>query len=480
MFVLARLVKAKSYLSKDLGRLTEGQCVIVPTWAQSALPPFFEFSPTEEIRDWPLRFEGGLGDKIYAIPALYDYQGRIGVGQRDRPLFRVVESRVRHVGRNDLNVLGGLGHENAGELVDQIAKRLAVEPKMKLPLLQTIPSEKQTVLSRPPYVVVVPHASTKDRSFPKLVELRKEIKDREVEVLGTAGWHNAALIERADCVISVNTSAIPMAGALQVPIVAVGVRKRVGYFLEAIEVGKSVEEALAGYEEMMRRPRITCWCGETDGRRSVKENIHIIECKECSTERQDVKVSKVGLDRYYEETYQDWRKVLDHERKYTQRKDHDREIAKMRMRQWESILKEVPENAAWLDVGSGSGALVDILRAKGYQAVGIEPAEEFENGYPHTTWETSGQYDVISYVDVLEHTIAHVEIKRALPHLKAKGKMVIEIPIASEEPKHYRRLQHLYFFTEETMAACASAHGLRVARKGKPRKGRVWMQLERK
>lgn len=92
-----------------------------------------------------------------------------------------------------------------------------------------------------------------------------------------------------------------------------------------------------------------------------------------------------------------------------------------------------------LDIGAGSGILVEEALKYGFQAQGIEPsawlcAKAKENGLPITQGyfpdsSINLKFDIISMVDVLEHVIDPVSvIKNAYAALKAEGIILITTP----------------------------------------------------
>jgi 2-polyprenyl-3-methyl-5-hydroxy-6-metoxy-1,4-benzoquinol methylase len=150
----------------------------------------------------------------------------------------------------------------------------------------------------------------------------------------------------------------------------------------------------------------------------------------------------------------------------------------MRLHQW----GELP-GKTWLDVGCGNGALVSILGQKGWDAVGmdIDPMPALAQGIlPIESWDQAGAYDVISYVDCLEHSFVYDELPEAARHLNEDGVIVVEFPVAQEEERHYRRLQHLWFFDEETFAKMVDHYGFEVRRMVKPLSGKRSAVIGRK
>jgi methionine biosynthesis protein MetW len=106
------------------------------------------------------------------------------------------------------------------------------------------------------------------------------------------------------------------------------------------------------------------------------------------------------------------------------------------------ICRIVPERSRVLDIGCGTGVLMDLLqKSKGVDIVGIEPnAERAEvsrrkgfivfDGYVSTeTLEPLGQFDVILLADVLEHLPDPYSMLSTIkPYLKSDGRLVVSVP----------------------------------------------------
>ena len=105
------------------------------------------------------------------------------------------------------------------------------------------------------------------------------------------------------------------------------------------------------------------------------------------------------------------------------------------------------------------------LRADGWDAVGLELdplLPQTATHVPITTWREAKSYDVISYVDCFEHTFVWEELPLAMSHLNPGGRIIIEIPVAQEVPRHFRRLQHLFFFDEAHFAKMLQDSGAKI------------------
>ena len=124
-----------------------------------------------------------------------------------------------------------------------------------------------------------------------------------------------------------------------------------------------------------------------------------------------------------------------------------------------------------LDIGAGSGILVEVATRLGYRAEGIEPSEwmvrsaaahglKIQAGIlPHE--EITGPYDVVTLVDVIEHVSDPVELLvQAGTVLASDGiGLVITPDVASVAARvmgkhwwHYR-MAHICYFERQTLLA---------------------------
>ena len=136
-----------------------------------------------------------------------------------------------------------------------------------------------------------------------------------------------------------------------------------------------------------------------------------------------------------------------------------------------SVIKSYQPGRTLLDVGAGSGILVEQARAAHYDAIGIEPSRWaaalaqarglsvvqgiFPQAAPGST------YDVITLIDVVEHVSTPVPLLRDVAaHLRAHGIAVVVTPdVASIAARvmgahwwHYR-VAHIGYFGKTTLTA---------------------------
>jgi 2-polyprenyl-3-methyl-5-hydroxy-6-metoxy-1,4-benzoquinol methylase len=151
-----------------------------------------------------------------------------------------------------------------------------------------------------------------------------------------------------------------------------------------------------------------------------------------------------------------------------------------------SGLKKIKPEGTLLDVGAGSGMLVEAAIELGYKAKGIEPSKWMyetarEHGlpihlgtYPHP--DTPGPYDIITLIDVLEHVTNPLELMTALRKgLEKDGILVVVTPDTGSFPArllkfkwwHYR-VAHVGYFNKKNLALLSQKAGLQLVMQKRP------------
>lgn len=144
-------------------------------------------------------------------------------------------------------------------------------------------------------------------------------------------------------------------------------------------------------------------------------------------------------------------------------------------------LRPAPSGALALDVGCGIGLLLDLLRAAGYDTVGIErsgaAAQAIAAGHRvlaidvEVGDELPERFALITLTHVLEHLRRPEAALRWIgAHLGEGGVAIVEVPNWDDVARplwgrRYRPLElgdHLSFFQRHTLTALAARAGLRV------------------
>lgn len=138
-----------------------------------------------------------------------------------------------------------------------------------------------------------------------------------------------------------------------------------------------------------------------------------------------------------------------------------------------------------LDIGSGTGAFLDVMKNKGWQVKGIEPDEDarrlakqlyrLDIDGPSVLNEIRGSsFDAITLWHVLEHVHRlHDYVEHLKRILKPGGKLFIAVPnYQSRDSDIYRSFwaaydvpRHLYHFSPKSLEVLLLQHGLKVEAK---------------
>ena len=142
-----------------------------------------------------------------------------------------------------------------------------------------------------------------------------------------------------------------------------------------------------------------------------------------------------------------------------------------------SSLAPVSTHTAWLDYGCGTGGFVQYLRTRGVDAYGFEQGWCVEqlrtDGTPTVHEEDFGQYcghfDVVSAIEVIEHTADPVAVLGAIrPLLKSGG--LLFLTTGNLEPFRDRVTKwryvtpdvHISYFEPKTLAHAPNFGGFRA------------------
>lgn len=231
----------------------------------------------------------------------------------------------------------------------------------------------------------------------------------------------------------------------------------------------------------------TCFCGSNPkditliGRRDERQ---VGKCTHCGL----VRTMEVLED--YSALYTDG-DTYHHQREghiaYTARAEHDYGIAALR---WKK-LSGLWVGPRFLDVGCANGAFVKYAAEQGMESEGLEPnphmakwAAEYSARPIHTTWDSvKGRFDVVTYHDVIEHVEYPVEMLLEIRAnvLRPDGLLVLDTPDADDprfaalgvEWHHMKPLEHLYFYTEQSLNRLLERTGFTVIKVDRPIQGKI-------
>lgn len=127
-----------------------------------------------------------------------------------------------------------------------------------------------------------------------------------------------------------------------------------------------------------------------------------------------------------------------------------------------------------LDVGCGSGKLVEVLRGLGFDACGIDPFLKEKRPHLETKSieDVGGGWDLIMFHHVLEHMADNVHVLRcARARLNDSGICLVRLPVANWTWQHYGRdwvqldpPRHLVIHTPDSFRRASKEAGFRIAR----------------
>jgi 2-polyprenyl-3-methyl-5-hydroxy-6-metoxy-1,4-benzoquinol methylase len=131
-----------------------------------------------------------------------------------------------------------------------------------------------------------------------------------------------------------------------------------------------------------------------------------------------------------------------------------------------------------LDIGTATGEFLAVMRERGWDVEGIEPARQAGNPhnlpihrlpFPDTGELPDGAYDVVTAWAVFEHLRDPAAgFLSAARLLRPGGELILQVPnlrsIYSRWALQEDVPRHLYFFTPQTLRAYADRSGLRLER----------------
>lgn len=144
-----------------------------------------------------------------------------------------------------------------------------------------------------------------------------------------------------------------------------------------------------------------------------------------------------------------------------------------------AVARARPDGARLLDIGAGSGILVEAATELGLKAEGIEPSRSLQSTasrhdctvhlgtLPHA--DVAGGFDFVTIIDVIEHVDDPVALVRAASDLlKESGHLVVVTPDANSLMArmmgwrwwHYR-VAHVGYFSPNNLEMCLMQAGLK-------------------
>jgi 2-polyprenyl-3-methyl-5-hydroxy-6-metoxy-1,4-benzoquinol methylase len=170
---------------------------------------------------------------------------------------------------------------------------------------------------------------------------------------------------------------------------------------------------------------------------------------------------------------------------FADRYDHDFALAQKRLRRYCSMMSiERRDILTALDVGCANGAFVDYLIERGIDARGIDPDPSMARrgvatGSVGELLEIGelapGSFDLVTYHDVLEHTLEPAaELFAAVKLLTPGGALVVDVPdVSTPAGHHHYKPEHVWYFTAAALTTLMRDAGLEYCLTDQPIAGKI-------
>jgi ubiquinone/menaquinone biosynthesis C-methylase UbiE len=185
---------------------------------------------------------------------------------------------------------------------------------------------------------------------------------------------------------------------------------------------------------------------------------------------------------YYQKDYR-----IKYKGTFTPRKKHIFRAAHVALNRFAAIRHLLAPKLKVLDVGSGGGEFLYLLKKLGCDAQGIEPNEGYANyardqyqlnitvGFMQNTPLEDDTFDRVTLWHVLEHMDNPAWVlKRIHSCLKPGGLLVVEVPnveATCQAPVNTFHMAHLYNFNESTLKRMAGRAGFSMIEKSESEDG---------
>lgn len=224
-----------------------------------------------------------------------------------------------------------------------------------------------------------------------------------------------------------------------------------------------------------------CVCGnQYEFDQMIINEIDVVKCKKCGTIHQEL--FGWTIDKYvnfyktdYHNHYQEKKGVMT----YSDRYDHDRKIAKLRLDEYKNFIK--PKGIG-LDIGSSNSAFVHECREKGYYSWGLEPGDTIGDdkvtlrGTLETVKIARDYFDFVTMHDSIEHmTNVNFALDEIYASLKEDGILILDLPdyFVPAGRHHWKYIEHLWFFTRDDMVTILKDHKFDVFKITEPIPGKL-------
>ena len=229
-----------------------------------------------------------------------------------------------------------------------------------------------------------------------------------------------------------------------------------------------------------------CTCGnETVFSNLFVNMLEVVACGKCDVIHQ-------YLEGWTESDYHDFYKTEYHVKyqqekgvtTYEERYEHDCRVSDTRL----DAYNLSPMSVA-LDIGSSNSAFVHRARARGIQCLGLEPGKNIGDeavtirGTLESAYLNPNHFDVVTMHDSIEHMIdVNSALQKVYSTLKPGGLLILDLPdyYSPSGAHHWKRIEHLWFFTEDQQEKILDNNGFKVYKIANPIPGKLVFYARKK
>lgn len=209
-----------------------------------------------------------------------------------------------------------------------------------------------------------------------------------------------------------------------------------------------------------------------------KENFNLVKCEQCTLVYTNPIPTPDNLSKYYESN-----EYLSHKPKQKNLLNYIyKNVRNINIRKKYKLVKQYQPSGKVLEIGTGTGDLLNYFKQKGWETIGVEP-NEYARGLAISNYsldlveELKGaeiednSLDVVMMWHVLEHVSdlnkQMLQIKKLI---KKGGSIFIAVPnLNAPDFEHYKDYwagldvpRHLYHFTEASLKKLFDKHSLKI------------------
>lgn len=229
-----------------------------------------------------------------------------------------------------------------------------------------------------------------------------------------------------------------------------------------------------------------CTCGnETDFSNLFVNMLEVVACGKCDVLHQYIQGwSEEDYHNFYKTEYhaeyQQEKGVVTYQERY----EHDCRVSDIRLDAY-----NLPQGSVALDIGSSNSAFVHRARTRGIQCLGLEPGEHIGDdsvtirGTLESAYLNPNHFDVVTMHDSIEHmTDVNLALQKVHDILKPGGLLILDLPdyYSPSGAHHWKRIEHLWFFTEAQQEKILDKNGFKVYKITTPIPGKLVFYARKK